>query len=299
MSELLNYIKLLRHNGVPDYKIVQMATHKLRGGGGISLTKEQIKTVKSRLENIDSSVEGRNELYDDISENTESITLPEKYESYDKVSEQIDIMEQKNSKSTQKISSDQLSGLIEQTETEKNKHMIKTPYEELKPGTIMYHPSEEVKSFSDAMIFTGDIKKVLNREKRQFCMFFTTNEEYAKRYSGLWSLNKRQVYVHKLKVKPGRSLSGIKVFNANSVPDSITNDELASINYGSSENGMINGIKIEQQLDKRTLDEYYICHPEQWFDFVETWMQLDSTRWVKFETIRSIDVPKGEHEDLL
>lgn len=178
-----------------------------------------------------------------------------------------------------------------------NDNITKTMYETIEPGTILYHPTQDVSRLGHPMLFV-DITKVLDKNKqRSFCMFFTKNEEYAKRFSGLWSLNKRPVYVHKLKVKQGKPITGIKILDSHIIPSNIDNTELAKKISGPSEDGTINGIKIAQKLDNNTpIDEYYICNPETLFDTVETWMQLGATEWIKItpDNVKTIQVPNDE-----
>lgn len=164
-------------------------------------------------------------------------------------------------------------------------------HETIQSGTFLYHPSQDIKQFSRSMIFV-DVRNVLDKnQQRSFSMFFTPNEEYARRYSGLWSLNKRPVYVHKLQVS--RPISGIKIFDASLIPDNIDNLEFSKNICGPSEDGTINGIKVVLPNRGEPIVEYYICNPESWFIPVETWMQHGPTEWIKIsnDTKNSISVP--------
>lgn len=142
-------------------------------------------------------------------------------------------------------------------------HILKeTEIISLKKDTILYHPSHSVKKFNDSIVSNNEYS---------FSLFFTPNEEYAKRYSGLWSLNKRPVFVHKLRVKD--DISGIKVLNTNNISD-LDNLDLAT-KLCESKN-TINGIKIQSEQ----IDEYYLCNPETLLEIVETWMQIGTDEWV-------------------
>lgn len=165
-------------------------------------------------------------------------------------------------------------------------------YETIQSGTFLYHPSQDIKRFSNSMIFV-DVRNVLDKnQQRSFSIFFTPNEEYARRYSGLWSLNKRPVYVHKLQVS--RPISGIKIFDASLIPDNMDNLEFSKNICGPSEDGTINGIKVTLPNNGgHPISEYYICNPESWFIPVETWMQYGPTEWIKIsnDNKNSIMVP--------
>lgn len=164
-------------------------------------------------------------------------------------------------------------------------------HETIQSGTFLYHPSQDIKQFSRSMIFV-DVRNVLDKnQQRSFSMFFTPNEEYARRYSGLWSLNKRPVYVHKLQVS--RPISGIKIFDASLIPDNMDNLEFSKNICGPSEDGTINGIKVTLPNRGEPIVEYYICNPETWFVPIETWMQHGPTEWIKIsnDNKNSISVP--------
>jgi len=156
-----------------------------------------------------------------------------------------------------------------------------TSNEILDQGRILYHPSTEIKKFSPSMIFVN-MQNVLDQSKqRSFTLFFTPSEEYARRYSGIWSLNKKPVYVHKLRIKNGVTLN-IKKINANDIANISDNTELGKNICGDSVDGFINGMKVEHPTsDGSNVSEYYICNPSQWFEHVETWMQTSPTEWIK------------------
>jgi len=172
-------------------------------------------------------------------------------------------------------------------------------YETIQSGTYLYHPSQDIKRFSNSMIFV-DVRNVLDKnQQRSFSMFFTPSEEYARRYSGLWSLNKRPVYVHRLQVS--RPISGIKIFDASLIPDNMDNLEFSKNICGPSEDGTINGIKVTLPNNgNQPITEYYICNPESWFIPVETWMQYGPTEWIKISndnknSIMVMDQPPNQY----
>lgn len=148
-------------------------------------------------------------------------------------------------------------------------------------GGTLYHPSQDVRGFSKAMIFVP-ITKVLDRSKqRSFSVFFTPNLEYAKRFSGIWSLNKRPVYVHELRVK--ENITGIKQIDPKLLSDGIDVSEFSKNLCGPSEEGVINGIEITlpKKQENEELTEYYICNPERYFELVKTYMQFDANTWIE------------------
>lgn len=186
----------------------------------------------------------------------------------------------------------------EESSTEKPKNVQPKPYETLEVGRPLYHPSQDIKRFGENVIFVN-LPDVLDKNKqRSFVMFFTENEEYARRYSGMWSLNKRPVYVHKFNVI--KDIPGIKVIDPNMIPDSLENKQLAQGMCGPSEDGIIHGIKIGQPTSDinggngEPVTEYYICNPEEYLEHKETWMQFDSTQWVKITDKSSIVVPQTQ-----
>ena len=168
------------------------------------------------------------------------------------------------------------------------------PYTQIPAGVILYHPSTEIKQFDDSMIFVN-VEKVLDSTKqRSFTMFFTPNKEYARRYSGMWSLNKRNIYVHKLVTKT--AIPGIRILNTKLVPDNLENLSLAQGFCGDSIDGYINGIKIEQPVgNNQNVTEYYICNPSQFFKHISTDMQFSSTEWSEIN-LDTIKVPNNDDE---
>jgi hypothetical protein len=164
------------------------------------------------------------------------------------------------------------------------------PYDTLTAGTKLFHPSQDIKRFGESLIFVN-LPSVLDKnEQRSFVMFFTPNEEYARRYSGMWSLNKRPVYVHEFEVV--HEINGIKVIDPNVIPDNMENTKLAHGMCGPSEDGLIHGIKIEQPLNgDEKISEYYICRPEEYLKFIGSWMQFGSTEWVEIGKPSTIAVP--------
>jgi uncharacterized protein YegP (UPF0339 family) len=178
-------------------------------------------------------------------------------------------------------------------ETESKPLVQPKPFDILKKGSILFHPSQDIKQFGDSVIFVN-LPDVLDKNKqRSFVMFFTPNEEYARRYSGMWSLNKRPVYVHKFSVE--NDITGIKELDPKLIPDSLENRQLAHGMCGPTEDGFINGIKIKQPIDNtdenKSVAEYYICNPEIYLKHEGTWMQFGSTEWVEISNKKQIFVP--------
>lgn len=301
-----------------SYNFYQQKHHYInQNGGAVTLTDEQHAELVTEFNKITNKDQ---KDYENIKTGmdglTKTIYLFDSYEDvFNRVKQMADNQDENisidNSNNLTEQNTEELLELVDALDNtgldideSNNKVQIK-PYETIRTGTILYHPSQNVKKFNDAMIFV-DINQVLDKTRqRSFSMFFTPNEEYARRYSGLWSLNKRAVYVHKLHVK--RNITGVKVFDASIIPDNMDNLDLAKQVCGPSEDGVINGIKIEQAIENNNVvDEYYICNPESYFDFVETWMQFGSTEWIKIskENTQTIQVPekinniKNDNEDV-
>ena len=148
----------------------------------------------------------------------------------------------------------------------------------LKAGETLWHPSLDVQRFNSSMIF-ANVEEVLNQgKKRSFTIFFTTDEHYAKQYAGLWSLNKRDVYLHKLELK--KDLEGIKQIDGTLLMNkSINNIDFSSNMCGDSVDGYINAIEVTN----KDISEYYICNPSAFFDnsSVETYMLMGPNEWAK------------------
>jgi hypothetical protein len=327
MSELLNYIKTQKNKGMDDYMILQSTkrfSHRNAYGGantkkdktqkhmvgGYQLTKEEKEQVRLSLDTIDANADGYSELSLATMDSGDG-TL-EEYENFDAVLAKLDNMRKESSATQQQESKDEQNqalgietdNLIENQEIvpinipEEDKTTVQVDaYSTLKPGDILFYPTQDIKQFDDTMMF-ADITQVLDQsKKRSFTMFFTPNEEYARRYSGIWSLNKRPVYVHKLVVKQGKPIDRIMILNSKKIADSVNNNDLAHGMCGDSVHGYINGIKIEQTLGNNpSVEEYYICNPSLFFDHVETWMQFTATEWVKIsgENTKNIKVPPND-----
>lgn len=278
-------------------------------GGVVILTDDQHRELKQLFEQINIKDQPDYETIESSINGNDKIIY--NYDNYDELREKVNQMISYTTNELNNIT-ENADDLLKQVELLNNTGLLnednenigenkmhKKIYETIKAGTILFHPSQDVKRFNDAMIFV-DINKVLDKSKqRSFSMFFTPNEEYARRYSGLWSLNKRQVYVHKLRVK--QNIIGIKIIDASVIPDNMENLDLAKKMCGPTEDGTINGIKIQQYVKNNInnkIDEYYICNPELWFDFVETWMQFGSTEWIKItkDNIQTIQVPSNTEQ---
>lgn len=178
---------------------------------------------------------------------------------------------------------------------EKTNTVQVTGYETLEPGTVLYHPSIDVGKIGSAMILVDTPKVMNHNEQRSFSVFFTPSEEYARRFSGLWSLNKRPVFVHKVTVKDNIPLDKIKVIDADTIPDNIENLDFAKRLCGDTIDGFINGIKVNQKFTdgQQPIAEYYVCNPALFFKHEESWMQFRSAQWIKIspENTSSIIVP--------
>lgn len=337
MTDLLNYIKTQKNKGHDDYTVLQSTksfskrianiraqnnkryAESMIGGGSYALTDEEKIEVLKSLETIDANVDG----YEQLKAAAQNIDgTIEGYDDFDQVTKKLGEMAAASSTTTKQqddgaradpldVTTDALVDNEDDVNTsaEKEKQTLKGPkiekttvqvetYATLNPGDYLYYPTQDIKQFDDSMMFV-DIPKVLNQtEKRSFTMFFTPNEEYARRYSGLWSLNKRDTYVHKLVVKKGMPIKRIKVINSKKISDAVNNDVLAHNMCGDSVDGFINGIKIEQSLgdNNPSVAEYYICNPSLFFDHVETWLQFDATTWVMISpsNTRTIQVPPNQ-----
>lgn len=330
MSDLLNYIKLQKNKGLDQYTVLKSArrfsqrrnandskfSQGMRGGAPYTLTDTEKAEVHTALKTMNPSVDGYAEL---VAAAQGDGTL-ENYDDYEMVKSKLAQMKGESGQSLIQQEEDEEAAPLTLENTElvdvdepvitKEIRQIKGPgadkttiqietYATLNPGDVLFYPTQDIKHFDDAMMFV-DIPKVLDQSKqRSFTMFFTPNEEYARRYSGIWSLNKRPVYVHKLAVKKGMPINRIKIVNSKKIGDSISNDELAHGMCGDSIDGFINGIKIEQTLgDKASVEEYYICNPANFFDHLETWMQFSATEWVKIskENTKTIQIPVNQIE---
>lgn len=191
--------------------------------------------------------------------------------------------------------------LTEVTEEQKNNPITST-FVTIDKDSFLYHPSQEVSHFDQSMLFVNVTKVLDHSSQRSFCMFFTPNEEYARRFSGLWSLNKRPVFVHKLKAK--RDITNIKIIDANIVPDNMDNMELAKTLSGPTLDGTINGILIKHKSNdsngkEQNIDEYYLCNPESMFTPIATWMQFGSTEWIKLGDTDKIIIPENKKEKII
>jgi hypothetical protein len=312
MSDSLNFIKSQRALGINDYMTLQSvkkysgkSSYNMKGGDDIS--DADIQDIKRRINEIKCLLDSEEEKKVDDADYSSYITiqtkyqnendnkqLPEKYKTIDELRSFLETYKNKLvGQPTPEIADEYHDK--DQTHAQNDQSNVSvSAFETLQMDVPIYHPSTNIKRFSDAMIFV-DLPQVLDQSKqRSFSMFFTPNEEYAKRYSGLWSLNKRPVYVHKLKVK--QPITGIKVIHPNAIPDHIDNLDLAKNFCGDTIDGHINGIKIDQVIDnEKPISEYYICNPSVFFAPDETWMQFGSTEWVKIEksNTQSIKVPGG------
>ena len=296
-NQLENYRKSISYyksKGYDDFKTLNLLkTNKngkfiLKGGdGGYSPTEKEVELIQKYINIIPEGTSGLDDLKNIISQSP--IVFPDKSSFAEVENRLIQLARQKiTPDEDMEIADDQ--AMTDQAMTDQTMgNQTQSSLETLESGTILYHPSIDVRQFSSSMIFVK-MQDVLDQSKqRSFTMFFTPNEEYAKRYSGIWSLNKKPVYVHKLMVKNGIKLTGIKKINSNDIANVTDNIELGKNICGDSVDGFINGIKVEHPTnDGSNVAEYYICNPSQWFEHLETWMQTSPTEWVSLSNKQTI-----------
>lgn len=310
-----NIDHIIPKQSAPKVKVQPRSSINMRGGS-IQLTEEEARQVVDSLKNIDKNVDRYNEL---MTAATSTDRLFDSYDTFEEIVSVLDFMKNQSQEQSNDLQSfgndlnietlnladiqdqdiasigeeDSGDTINKRPSQETSMVQVKT-YDVLSEGQILYHPSTEIKRFGDATIFVK-VNNVLDKTKqRSFVMFFTPNEEYARRFSGMWSLNKRPVYVHKFRVK--REITGVKIIDANMIPDDMENTALAQGMCGPSEDGVIHGIKVSQPLQEDgKVDEFYICNPEEYMEHLETWMQFGSTEWVKItrENTKTIKVPEN------
>lgn len=158
--------------------------------------------------------------------------------------------------------------------------MSADPFVGVSAGTILYYPSSDVQTISKETPIFVKLPEVLDMSKqRTFTLFFTPNIEYARRFAGIQSLNKRDVYVHKLQVI--EDIPNLKRIDGNMISNDIDNINLGHNFCGPSVDGEINGIQIVYETASGgAIEEYYICNPERYMKIVSTEMQVDATSWV-------------------
>lgn len=152
-------------------------------------------------------------------------------------------------------------------------------YTKIDAGTIMYHPTSEIRTMSnDNMLFVR-IDNVLDlSEQRSFTMFFTENKEYARRFAGIRSLNNRDVYVHTLEAT--EPITGLRIIDSRNLHKDDDVMKIATGFCGPSTNNVINGVVVRHPVKDGFINEYFICNPERFFRYVSSEMQFDSTTWV-------------------
>lgn len=152
-------------------------------------------------------------------------------------------------------------------------------------GTVLYYPSSDVQAISGTTPIFVKLPEILDMSKqRSFTLFFTPNLEYARRFAGIQSLNKRDVYVHKLIVV--EDIPTIKRIDGNLISKDIDNVDLGRGFCGPSIDGEINGIQIIYETANGTIEEDYICNPERFMKISSTEMQIDATSWVNISDKR-------------
>jgi hypothetical protein len=269
----------------------------MKGGSGYTPAEKEVELIQKYINIIPEGKSGLENLKEIMSQTP--IEFPGKSSFEEVEARLIELAGQKiPPDEDMEVSDDQAltdQALTDQTMTDQAMmdqgmgNQTQSSLETLESGTILYHPSIDVRQFSSSMIFVK-LQDVLDQSKqRSFTMFFTPNEEYARRYSGIWSLNKKPVYVHKLMVKNGIKLTGIKKINSNDIANVTDNIELGKNICGDSVDGFVNGIKVEHPTnDGSNVAEYYICNPSQWFEHLETWMQTSPTEWVSLSNKQTI-----------
>lgn len=319
MSDLLEYIKLQKQKGLDDYTVFEMT--KMYGGDYTLTSEDKIKINKileshsidinaADFQQLKQVMDGDGLIKDDninsfddvverinsMSNKTKISTAPDNTASNDGEAMDIDTEDINNPTDNNDDANDANDDDNDDNDEKKKSKLNIDTYTSLDRNEILYFPTQDIKDFDDTMLF-AKLTDVLNQNKqRSFTIFFTKSEEYARRFSGIWSLNKRNVYVHKLQVI--RPINRIKIINSKKISDNINNYELSLGMCGSSIDGEINGIKIEQEIDNSDpIEEYYICNPSSYFKKLETWMQFDATKWIKIspsnENTNTIKVPSA------
>jgi hypothetical protein len=147
-----------------------------------------------------------------------------------------------------------------------------------------------IKNFDQSNMIFVDIGEALDQSKQKgYTMFFTPSKEYARRYAGLLSLNKRPVYVHKLQVK--KTISGIRIISPNIIPDDVKSMKLAEGMCGETVDGYVNGMMIQQPIaGNKYVPEYYICNPSLFFIHISSEMQFSPTQYTEIN-LKQIQLP--------
>lgn len=341
MSELLSFIRAERNRGKNDFSILQSTKKYTRtinsnnmkgaGAGTYTLKNDEPKTVLAALEVLPTKdVADYQKLFSAASAETQQPI--DGFDSFEEIQQRLSAMSVEAGSAVSgepdasamgmdtapmddqpPLSGDEVfmddSGDVDMGISATGPNMDNTTtvqvtgYETIEPGTELYHPSIDVGKIAASMVLV-DTPQVLDHNKqRSFSVFFTPSEEYARRFSGLWSLNKRPVFVHKVRVKENAPITKVRIIDADSIPDNIENLDFAKRLCGDSLDGFVNGIKINQTFvnGQDPIAEYYICNPALFFERVETWMQFRSTQWIKIspENTSSIIVPKnGENGNI-
>jgi hypothetical protein len=309
MSDLLNYIKTQKNKGLDDYTILQSTINMSKNnnirknkklsykkismtGGNFTLTAADRKQINVALEQIDPN----NDTYKTLkaaADTQEDLEL-DGYDNISNVLEKINSLPKKTPDviNTALPDGNAVEGSADETAIGDDMSQTNTGdngnsatnndiYVTLNPGDILYFPTETIKQFDENMLFV-DVPEVLDQStQRSFTMFFADDKAYAKRFAGIWSLNKRPVYLHKLAVKEGRPITRIKRISSKIISDKVNNNKLAHGICGQSVDGTIHGIKIEATYNKKTVAEYYICNPSEYFTCEATWMINGSTDWIQ------------------
>jgi hypothetical protein len=323
-TNVLNFIKMQREKGLDDYAILQATKNMMRNSknnmkGGFILSNEQREFILQKLSCIDRNTPGYNKFessvkgdgffmdynnFEDIInelDNMSSFSTKKPTRTCvtggDEPETQEETTKEEKPETEEETTKEENPQTEEETTEQKEEKKEESSYTTLQEGEILYYPSQDVKGFSQSSMIFVDLPKALDlSQQRSFVIFFTKSKEYAQRFSGLWSLNKRPVFVHKLKViKP---ITNIKIIDRKIIPDNLENTELAKGMCGSSIDGYINGIMISYDTkNDNTVDEYYICNPDTFFKIEESWMQFDSTEWIKISgDTEKIDVPQEKEK---
>lgn len=97
-------------------------------------------------------------------------------------------------------------------------------------------------------------------------------------FGGLSSLNNRDVFIHEFQVKD--TIEGIKRIHPNILSKDVEN--IADGFCGVTEDGRINGIKIERKTDDQNINEYYICDPESKLTHMKTYIKISDTEFLPY-----------------
>jgi len=184
---------------------------------------------------------------------------------------------------------------VESAESVDEEEETVSSYDKIKKGTILYFPSSDITRFNNSNILLVDLKKVIDKnKKRSFTVFFTESKAYAFMFGGITTLNKKAVYIHQFRVK--ETIQGIKKIHPNILTKDV--EDVADGFCGVTEDGQINGIKIERKTNRQNINEYYLCNPENKLTHIKTYMQISANEFVPYteDTIEFMNIPEDEND---